>query len=63
MLNLRDDCKFFKDYTKLTTSLGQMPSWKANSHLAGHKIDGFYESQMFITIFTRAWDWSLSLAM
>jgi hypothetical protein len=45
----------------LTTSMNQSPSWEANScHLASQEIPTFYGTHRFITVFTRAYHWSLS---
>jgi hypothetical protein len=45
-----------------TDSMEQSPSWGANSHSAGEDNSAFFGTRRFITMFTRACHWSLSLA-
>jgi hypothetical protein len=36
----------------------QSPSWEADSYSEGQEISPFYVTRMFITVFTRARNWS-----
>jgi hypothetical protein len=44
---------------RVTNSLEQSPSWEANSQAAYKKFPIFYGSQKLITVFIRAYQWSL----
>jgi len=37
----------------------QSPSWEANSRLASQELPAFHGTWRFITVFTRAYHWSL----
>jgi hypothetical protein len=42
---------FFVIYSN---SMEQSPSWESDSHLPSQEISSFYETRIFITVFTTA---------